>query len=134
MSISITWLARRLALGAGAMDFCTGLGLVFAPGLVLSLMGVDRPSGDGLVFLRWTGAFVGAVGASYLLALARGGEARLWGVLEFTIPFRLAAGVFSVAAIGLGWLGFVWVSVPVTDLVLVGAQVWLLRKRGRGDV
>lgn len=119
-------LARLLALGAGAMDFFTGLGLVFAPARVLSLMRVATPEGDALVFLRWVGAFVGAVGASYLLALARGGEARLRGVLEFTIPFRLAAGGFSAAAVALGWLPFAWASVPVADFALVAAQVWLL--------
>lgn len=122
-------LARLLALGAGAMDFCTGFGLVFAPGLVLPLMRVAVPEGDALVFLRWVGAFVGAVGASYLLALARGGEARLRGVLEFTIPFRLAAGAFSGAAVALGWLPMMWASVPVTDLALAAAQAWLLMRK-----
>jgi hypothetical protein len=116
-----------LALGAGAMDFTTGLGLVFAPTRVLPLMGVAAPAGDGLVFLRWVGAFVGAVGASYLLAVARGGSARLWAVLEFTIPFRLAAGGFAATAIALGWLPATWASVPVADFALVAAQAWLLR-------
>lgn len=126
---ALRW-ARRLALGAGAMDFSTGLGLVFAPAFVLPLMHVAVPSGDGLVFLRWTGAFVGAVGASYLLAWMRGGRARLRAVLEFTIVFRLAAGGFSAVAIMLGWLSPAWVSVPAADLALVAAQAWLLT---RGD-
>lgn len=124
--------ARWLALGAGAMDFSTGLGLVFAPALVLPLMRVAVPAGDGLVFLRWVGAFVGAVGASYLLALMRGDGARLRAVLEFTILFRLAAGGFSAAAIGLGWLPMAWASVPAADFALVVAQVWLLRRGGMG--
>ncbi len=128
---TLCW-ARWLALGAGAMDFLTGLGLVFAPVRVLPLMGVAVPTGDALVFLRWMGAFVGAVGASYLLALVLGGVTRLRAVLEFTILFRLAAGGFSAAAIGLGWLSVAWTSVPVTDLALVVAQVWLLRRRGWG--
>jgi len=126
-------LARVLALGAGAMDFLTGLGLVFVPAQMLPLMRVAVPAGDGLVFLRWVGSFVGAVGASYLLALVRGGGARLRAVLEFTILFRLAAGGFSAAAIGLGWLPVAWASVPAADFALVAAQAWLLRRGGWDD-
>lgn len=136
MKTNTVTLARWLATGAGAMDFATGLGLVFAPAWVLPLMRVAVPAGDGLVFLRWVGAFVGAVGASYLLAMARGGEARLKSVLEFTIPFRLAAGCFSAAAVALGWLPVMWASVPATDLALAGVQAWLLGRGGwapRGD-
>lgn len=133
MKTTVLRQARWLAFGAGSMDFLTGVGLVFAPGRLLPLMGVAMPSADGAVFLRWTGAFVGAVGASYLLALVRGGERRLFGALEFTIPFRLAAGGFSAAAIALGWLPAGWVSVPVTDLALAAAQAWLLLRRGGGD-
>lgn len=122
-----------LALGAGSMDFATGLGLVFAPATALALMGAAAPGAEALVFLRWVGAFVGAVGASYLLALARGGDARLRAVLEFTIVFRLAAGGFSAAALGLGWLPWVWASVPAADFALAGAQAWLLRREDFGD-
>lgn len=121
-------LGRGLAGAAGALDFCTGIGLVCLPLRVLPLMGVVVPGAEALVFLRWVGAFVAAVGASYLLALARGGGARLRGVLEFTIVFRLAAGVFSAGAIALGWLAPAWLAVPATDFVLVGAQLWLLAK------
>lgn len=119
-------MARWLALGAGAMDFGTGLGLVFVPGWVLPLMGVATPGTDALVFLRWVGAFVGAVGASYLWAWWKGGSERLRSVLEVTAIFRLAAGGFSAAAIVRGWLSMAWLSVPVTDLALVAAQVWML--------
>ena len=133
MKTNTVTLARWLATGAGAMDFLTGLGLVFAPALVLPLMRVAMPAGDGLVFLRWVGAFVGAVGASYLLTVVLGGSVRLRAVMEFTIPFRLAAGGFSGAAVLLGWLPAMWASVPVTDLALVGVQVWLLKRGGWSD-
>jgi hypothetical protein len=142
MKTNTVTLARWLALGAGAMDLLTGLGLVFVPTLVLRLMGVAEGQdptgssglqGEGLVFLRWVGAFVGAVGASYLLAVDRGGTDRLRGVLEFTIPFRLAAGCFSAVAVGLGWLPAMWVSVAGTDLALVGVQAWLLGRAWRAE-
>jgi hypothetical protein len=142
MKTNTVTLARWLAVGAGGMDLVTGLGLVFAPTLVLRWMGVADGSdptgssglqGDGLVFLRWVGAFVAAVGVSYLLAVERGGRDRLRSVMEFTIAFRLAAGCFSAAAVGLGWLSVAWVSVPAADLSLVGVQVWLLCRGGWGD-
>lgn len=132
-SLSPTRVARGLALGAGLLDFCTGAGLALAPGPLLGLMGVPVPGAEALVYLRWLGAFVGAVGGSYLFALVAGGAARLRGVLEFTILFRLAAGAFSAVAIARGWLAPAWTSVPVTDFSLAAVQAWLLAKgAGRG--
>lgn len=127
-SFSLTRVARGLALVAGLLDAATGLGLVFAPVLVLGLMGVSAPGAEALVYLRWVGAFVAAVGASYLIALVAGGGARLRNVLEFTIGFRVAAGLFSAVAIARGWLAPVWVSVPATDFALAVVQGWMLRK------
>jgi cytochrome c oxidase cbb3-type subunit 1 len=127
-SFSLTRMSRGLALGAGCLDAGTGLGLVFAPELVLGLMGASVPGAEALIYLRWVGAFVAAVGASYLIALVAGGGARLRAVFEFTIVFRLAAGLFSAVAIARGWLGPVWVSVPLADFALAAVQVWLLRK------
>jgi hypothetical protein len=91
---STSW-ACRLSLFAGGLDTCTGLGLVFLPGLVLPLMRVPQPTGDGLVYLRFVGAFVAAVGATYLWALAAPRE-RLRVVLGATVLFRLAAGGYSL--------------------------------------
>jgi len=128
MSLPIKRLAWWLALGAGAADFCSGLGLALVPAQVLSLMGLAVPGGEALIWLRWVGAFVWAVGASYLLALVLGGEARLRTLLELTIPFRFSAGIFGTVAIASGWLSLGWASVPVIDFALVIAQIWLLRK------
>jgi len=128
MRIPIKRLAWWLALGAGTADFCSGFGLIFVPAQVLPLMGLSVPGAEALIWLRWVGAFVWAVGSSYLLALLLGGEARLRTLLELTIPFRLSAGVFSTVAIASGWLSLGWASVPVTDFALVIAQIWLLRR------
>lgn len=131
--MNATRLARWLALGAGAMDFATGLGLVFAPAIALALMRVAVPAGEALIFLRWVGAFVAAVGATYLWGAW---ECRrlLRPVLELTVPFRFAAGTFSLVAIARGWLSPAWMSVPATDFVLVALQVALLMKgAGRHD-
>ncbi|MFH1496258.1 MAG: hypothetical protein ABII82_00395 [Verrucomicrobiota bacterium] len=132
MKTNTTWLvwARRGAALAGAMDFGTGAALVAVPVLALRLMGLEVPGAEALVFLRWVGAFVGAVGASYLVAAWHGSEERLRAVFTLTMIFRLAAGGYSAVAILSGWLGWGWgwVSVPVTDLTLVAVQWWVLRK------
>lgn len=124
--MSIVKIARLLALVAGSLDFLSGLGLVFSPQRVLPLMCVGIPANESLVYLRFVGAFVLAVGACYLLALVRGGMDRLCATLELTIPFRLSTGIFSATALSLGWLSRGWVSVPIADFVLVGLQLWLL--------
>jgi len=124
-------LAVWLALGAGVLDLGTGLGLVAAPAVMLRLMGMNEIFGD-LVYLRFVGAFVGAVGFSYLWALRQrrltGDPALLRAVLEITIIFRLAAGGFAAWAILRGWLMPAWASVPATDFFLAAAQGWLLRR------
>lgn len=126
-------MAKALAATAGAMDFSTGVGLVALPGLTLACMGVATPGAEALVFLRWVGAFVGAVGASCLLALGRGGAGRLRGVFETTLVFRVAAGGYCGVAVAFGALETRWLAVTATDLALAAAQAWLLRRGGWGD-
>jgi len=127
-SAALVRFARGLALGAGVLDVGAGLGLGFAPGLVLGWAGLAAPGAEALVYLRWVGVFAAAVGASYLLALAAGGTARLRAVLEFTLVFRLAVGTFAAAAVVRGWLAPLWAVVAVADFALAGLQGWLLAK------
>jgi hypothetical protein len=126
-------LARGLALIAGAMDAATGAGLVLLPEWTLRCMSVDAPGAEALVFLRWVGAFVGAVGSSYLVALARGGAGRLREVFVTTLLFRAAAGGFCTVAVAGGALEPRWITVALTDGALVAAQIWLLRRGGWAD-
>jgi len=126
--------AQFLALFAGLLDFGVGLGLAFLPAKFLPLMGTPTPSDEALVYLRFVGAFVAAVGASYLWALIRSDITRLCSVLEFTILFRLAAGIFSSIAIVRGWLATAWAPVPATDFILIGVQLWLILKLPKPDV
>ena len=119
-------LAVWLALGAGGLDFCTGLALVFVPAFALKLMGAAPLGAEALVYLRWIGAFVGAVGFSYLWSLWRSDVALLRAALELTVWFRLAAGGYSAWAVVTGALPLIWVSVPVADFALAAVQVWLL--------
>ncbi len=127
-------IARPVAFCAGTLDFGTGLGLILDPGLTLRLMFVPVPADDALVYVRFVGAFVGAVGASYLLALLRGGAERLREVFASTTIFRLAAGLFTGLAVATGHLALPWLIVTATDLTLVAGQQWLLRRQDSHDV
>ncbi len=121
-------LPRLLALAAGSLDFATGLALALAPAFTLRLMLIPDPVGpEAQIYLRFVGAFVAAVGASYLLALARGTVADLRAAFLFTLPFRLFAGLFTSVALFLNWLPLPWISVPLTDFALVALQLCFLR-------
>ena len=119
--------ARVLALGAGALDAGTGLGLVVAPVFTLGLMQAGTVGAEAETYLRFTGVFVTMVGFSYLWAWRRG-SATLRIVFGLTAWFRLAVGVFSTWAIATGRLGPAWASVPATDFFLAITQAWLLRQ------
>lgn len=121
-------IAFWLAVGAGLMDFSTGLGLVALPVFTLSAMRVAAPaSPEGLLFLRFVGAFVAAVGAMYLWGAA-GPRARLRTVLGVSVFPRLGAGSFTAWAVLTGALPAGWIMVSATDLALVVVQLWLLSR------
>ena len=90
------------------------------------------PGEEALPYVRFVGAFVAAVGASYLWALHRP-EERLRVVLDLTRLFRLASGGYALAGVCAGWLSPVWLVVTLADAFLIAAQTWLLGKGvGRG--
>ena len=119
--------SAMLAWGAGAMDLATGLGLVALPAWTLARMGVAVPGAEALVFVRFVGAFVGAVGATYLWAAMRPRE-RLRVVFGATLWLRGAAGTFTGVAVAAGMLERGWVAVTLTDWSLGIVQAWLLGK------
>jgi hypothetical protein len=126
-------LARWLALGAGALDSAMGGCLLVGPAFTLHVMGIRVPGAETLLFVRFVGVFVAAVGASYLWAWWRPVE-RLRVVLGATIFFRGATGAFTGAAVLLGALPRAWGQVTLADSALIGAQAWLLAKgAGRDD-
>jgi hypothetical protein len=128
-----TKLARWFALGAGALDCAMGGSLLVAPAFTLRAMGVGVPGAEALLFVRFVGVLVAAVGASYLWALWRPVE-RLRVVLGATILFRLATGTYTGVAVLLGALPGPWCQVTLADFALIAAQAWLLAKgAGRDD-
>ncbi len=128
-------LRRRLAATytalAGGMDAITGPWLVLAPNAALAAMGVAPEFEEDLLFVSFVGAFVGAVGWSYLWALRRwlkhGDTAFLRSVWRVTILFRLAAGTFCAVHIARDNLEAGWLSVPLADFALAAIQIALLR-------
>lgn len=136
--------ARLLVLIAGAVDVLSGCGLMLQPRLTLRVMLLPVPAEEALVYVRFVGAFVAAVGASYLLSLAGAWWASvrkrsdrqirsLRAVLAFTLPFRLGAGTFCLVGVVQGWLPFMWIMVTVADYVLIVLQLWLLASRWQED-
>ncbi|MDO8545298.1 MAG: hypothetical protein Q7S40_33065 [Opitutaceae bacterium] len=134
MSITLTRAAIWFAVIAGFTDFATGIGLVTAPAFTLEQMGAEVPGREALLFVRFVGVFVAAVGSSYLWALANGSMSFLRSVFQLTVFFRVAAGSFTGIAVALHLLSPAWVAVTATDLLFVGVQAWFLAKGlGRDD-
>ena len=112
------------AVAVGLCDAATGLALVAAPLWTLRQMGIAAMPAEP-VYLRWIGAFVLAVGLSYLypFRLRGGGSVRLGEriatVFEITTLARTA-----------GLLELAWLGVPLFDAAVAAAQIVLLRRGG----
>lgn len=116
-------------LAAGSADAATGLLLLAAPGFVFARLGLE-PLPAPPVYASFVGAFVLAVGLSYLypLALGAAGLAARWRQLfETTAISRLAVAAFLAFAIPGGGLGAAWGLVLATDLGLAVFQLYRLK-------
>ncbi len=113
------------SIAVGAMDAVTGLLLIFAPELVLGLLGIAPPSADALVFLSWMGVFVGGVGLSYGLAL--GGRVRGETVWMITAMIRLLVASFVASRVLNGSLASAWALVGISDAAVALVQIAILR-------
>jgi hypothetical protein len=116
-------LVLTITLLAGAMDFCTGLLLMVDPLFTCRLMGLTQLS--GLDFLPWVGAFVTAVGLSYIWGWWRG---RLRFTWEFTALVRCVIGTFVTVSVARGALAPGWLPVAATDGGLALVQMVFLGK------
>lgn len=118
---------------AGGGDAVTGLLLVAAPSLVLSLLGLSPPEGS-LILLRFVGVFVGCVGLAYLYPwlLKANRDRRIVSALEITAGVRLAVALFIGVAVAEGQLELPWAAVGTYDAVVALAQLGLLVFGGVG--
>ncbi len=125
--------AFSLAVGLG--DAATGLALIAAPIWTLARMGISTVPAEP-IFIRWIGAFVLAIGLSYLYPfLQRGGASarlgeRLATVFEVTTLARGLVAVVAGTAIAGGLLERGWLGVPLFDAAVAATQIVLLRRGG----
>jgi hypothetical protein len=122
---------------AGIADAATGAMLIAAPSFTLHRMQLDVPP-DALPFLSFIGAFVLAVGLSYLygalLIRRTGGGPRLEAIWLVTAIVRSSVAVFVVAAIAGGSLEPGWSTIAFFDGACVLLQAVGLRKGWLSDV
>jgi len=133
MNLKLSRQVETFSWAVGLLDGCTGLALVVAPVLTVGLFGVSDAPAD-TVFLRFVGAFVGAVGAAYLLPFLLDREyrlERLRTIFEITALLRLAVALFIGGSLLSGVLSLPWITVMATDLALASAQLWWLRQLWR---
>ena len=110
---------------AGASDTSTGALLIAAPVFTIRLMGLTVPR-DATPFLSFIGAFVLAVGLSYLygalLIRRSGGMPRLEAVWLLTAIIRSSVAIFILAAVLSGTLPAGWLTIAVFDGICVLIQ------------
>jgi hypothetical protein len=115
----------------GASDTFTGALLIAAPLFTLRRMGLSVPD-NALPFISFIGAFVLAVGLTYLygaLLLRREGRlARLETVWLVTAIIRGSVAVFVIAAVLNASLASGWLTIAAFDGVCVVIQALGLRR------
>ena len=122
---------------AGISDSLTGALLIVEPAWTLGLMGLQVPT-DALPFLSFIGAFVFAVGLSYLygaMLVVRGGCAsRLEALWVVTAIVRCSVAAFVIARVAAGVLGPGWLTIAFFDGACVLIQAVGLRQGWLADV
>jgi hypothetical protein len=116
---------------AGVSDASTGVLLIAAPVFTIRMMGLAVPT-DATPFLSFIGAFVFAVGLSYLygalLVRRASGTDRLEVVWVLTAIIRSSVAIFVLTAVLSGKLAPGWLSVAVFDAICVFIQARGLRR------
>ena len=116
---------------AGISDTSTGVLLIAAPVFTVRMMGVSVPY-DATPFLSFIGAFVLAVGLSYLygalLIRRTGGVPRLEAVWLLTAIIRSSVAIFVLGAVMSRTLSPGWLTIAVFDGICVVIQARGLRR------
>jgi putative flippase GtrA len=115
----------------GISDTATGALLAMAPGVTLRLLRLAAPA-DALPFVSFVGAFVLAVGLSYLyggyLTFRSDSQTKLEVVWLLTALMRASVAIFVVQQILAGTFGMGWVSIAAFDGACVVIQAVGLRR------
>ena len=116
---------------AGISDTSTGVLLIAAPVFTVRMMGVSVPY-DATPFLSFIGAFVLAVGLSYLygalLVRRTGAVPRLEAVWLLTAIIRSSVAIFVLGAVVNRTLSPGWLTIAVFDGICVVIQARGLRR------
>jgi hypothetical protein len=116
---------------AGVSDTFTGMLLIAAPIFTIRMMGLSVPY-DATPFLSFIGAFVLAVGLSYLygalLVRRTNGVPRLEAVWLLTAIIRSSVAIFVLAAVLNGTLAPGWLTIAIFDGICVLIQARGLRR------
>lgn len=116
---------------AGLSDASTGALLIAAPVFTIRMMGIAVPS-DATPFLSFIGAFVLAVGLSYLygalLVRRTSGFPRLEAVWVMTAMIRSSVAIFIVAAVVSSSLSPKWLTIAIFDGICALIQARGLRR------
>lgn len=116
---------------AGISDTSTGVLLIAAPVFTVRMMGVSVPY-DATPFLSFIGAFVLAVGLSYLygalLIRRTGGVPRLEAVWLLTAIIRSSVAIFVLGAVMNRTFSPGWLTIAVFDGICVVIQARGLRR------
>lgn len=113
-------LALLWSLAVGAMDAVTGLLLIFAPSLVMTLLGIPALPPEMQVLMEWIGVFVFSTGLSYSLTTRGSGAAET--VWIFTTIVRSSVAVFLAVKIAGGELPKPWALVAAADAAVAMVQ------------
>lgn len=117
----------------GLCDALTGLGLLLSPSFILQLLGIEVAQ-DSLVYLQYIGAFVFAVGLSYFIPYCVADhlcsrEQRILYTWIVTSLFRLCIASFVLLQVILEGLVINWLIVAMSDALLAGLQIYLIKKQ-----
>jgi hypothetical protein len=116
---------------AGFSDTSTGTLLITAPAFTIRMMGLAAPL-DATPFLSFIGAFVLAVGLSYLygalLVRRTRGAARLEAVWLLTAIIRSSVALFVLGAVVNGSLAPGWLTIAAFDGICAVIQARGLRQ------
>lgn len=116
----------------GMCDLLTGVVLLFAPNLILEILNTTV-SDEAVVFVRYVGVFVFAVGLSYFLPYFCGGricsrDERIFYTWLVTAAIRCCVATFVFFELCLGELGINWLIVAMTDAVLAAMQFYFVKQ------
>lgn len=122
-------LALQYNLLVGLCDAVTGILLVLHPELTLKMMFISNIPND-LVYMRFIGAFVFSVGASYLIPSFAAKELQIsWMkcVWIVTALIRTSVSLLVISQIASGDLDPAWITVSIVDALFAVMQIIFLR-------